>query len=102
MMPPLLRLTQPLWGGIAAHEECWNRGAERLAQLRDCRNAGLAVRQPVIGNDEIGWLLAFERTRCGIERVRGQDPETPAAQHPAAHGAPVVPAHPLDHAPGRR
>src|SRR6516165_4613979 len=83
MMPALLRLAQPLRRGVAADKECRNRAAECLTQLRDRRNAGLAVRQPVIGNDEIGWLLAFERGRCGLERVRGQDPATPAAQHPA-------------------
>jgi hypothetical protein len=43
MMPALLRLTQPLRGGIAAHEECWNCGTECLAQLRDRRDARLAV-----------------------------------------------------------
>src|SRR6516165_7569009 len=83
MMPALLRLAQPLRRGVAADKECRNRAAECLTQLRDRRNAGLAARQPVIGNDEIGWLLAFERGRCGLERVRGQDPATPTAQHPA-------------------
>src|SRR6516225_8205086 len=56
MMPAFLRLAQPLRRGVAADKECRNCAAECLTQLRDRRNAGLAVRQPVIGNDEIGWL----------------------------------------------
>ena len=50
-------VAQPLRRRIAADQESADWYAERVAHALDGRYAGLAVRQAIIGDDQIGLLV---------------------------------------------
>ena len=62
VMAERVHLAEALRRGIATDEECWDRGAQALAQLADRDEAVLSAEQVVVGNNEIGHTRKASQT----------------------------------------
>src|SRR5262252_6081550 len=80
-----LRFTQ--WGlaDVAADEESRDELRKRTAQLGNCLNPGLAIRQAIIRNNQIRRSpLIGKGSKRATARISGYDTATPTAQQSAS------------------
>ena len=62
VMAERVHLAEALRRGIATDEECWDRGAQALAQLADRDEAVLSAEQVVVGDNQIGHTRKASQT----------------------------------------